>query len=126
MIWYKCSSVTKAKSYIFRIGEHCKTLIKCHCLSLSVNTVLQLKGEDNQRYSILYCIVVMAMLLFCFRVRDIPQILRKAMQIAQSGTPGPVFVEFPIDTLYSYPLVKKEAGLKVSSLARHNVHKTSV
>jgi len=34
-------------------------------------------------------------------------ILRKAIQIAQSGTPGPVFVEFPIDTLYPYPLVKK-------------------
>lgn len=25
---------------------------------------------------------------------------------------GPVFVEFPIDTLYPYPLVKKESGLK--------------
>jgi hypothetical protein len=35
------------------------------------------------------------------------------MQVAQSGTPGPVFVEFPIDTLYPYPLVKKEVGLKV-------------
>ena len=39
------------------------------------------------------------------------------MQIAQSGTPGPVFVEFPIDTLYPYPLVKKETGLKVRKLA---------
>ena len=39
------------------------------------------------------------------------------MQIAQSGTPGPVFVEFPIDTLYPYPLVKKETGLKVRELA---------
>ena len=28
---------------------------------------------------------------------------------------GPVFVEFPIDTLYPYPLVKKESGLKVST-----------
>ena len=27
---------------------------------------------------------------------------------AQSGTPGPVFVEFPIDTLYKYALVEKE------------------
>jgi len=26
---------------------------------------------------------------------------------------GPVFVEFPIDTLYPYPLVKKESGVKV-------------
>ncbi|KAJ7372428.1 hypothetical protein OS493_018931 [Desmophyllum pertusum] len=46
------------------------------------------------------------------RVADIVPILRKAIQIAQSGTPGPVFVEFPIDTLYPYPLVKKESGLK--------------
>ncbi|KAK2566212.1 2-hydroxyacyl-CoA lyase 2 [Acropora cervicornis] len=38
------------------------------------------------------------------RVADIVPILRKAIQAAQSGTPGPVFVEFPIDTLYPYPL----------------------
>ena len=25
---------------------------------------------------------------------------------------GPVFVEFPIDTLYPYPVVKKEIGMK--------------
>ncbi|CAB3999937.1 acetolactate synthase, partial [Paramuricea clavata] len=52
-----------------------------------------------------YCVTVK-------RVRDIPSLVRKAMQVAQSGTPGPVFVEFPIDTLYPYPLVKKEVGLK--------------
>ncbi|XP_020605840.1 acetolactate synthase-like protein [Orbicella faveolata] len=46
------------------------------------------------------------------RVADIVPVLRKAIQIAQSGTPGPVFVEFPIDTLYPYPLVKKESGVK--------------
>uniref|UniRef100_A0A2C9LFX1 2-hydroxyacyl-CoA lyase 2 n=1 Tax=Biomphalaria glabrata TaxID=6526 RepID=A0A2C9LFX1_BIOGL len=45
-------------------------------------------------------------------VRDIVPTLRKALQIAQSGTPGPVFVEFPIDTLYPYQLVKKEIGMK--------------
>ncbi|CAL1548616.1 unnamed protein product [Lymnaea stagnalis] len=45
-------------------------------------------------------------------VRDIKPTLRKALQIAQSGTPGPVFVEFPIDTLYPYQLVKKEIGMK--------------
>ena len=27
---------------------------------------------------------------------------------------GPVFVEFPIDTLYPYPLVKREIGMKDS------------
>lgn len=41
-------------------------------------------------------------------VRDIVPTLRKALHIAQSGVPGPVFVEFPIDTLYPYPTVAKE------------------
>lgn len=47
-------------------------------------------------------------------VRDIPIVLRKAIQIAQSGTPGPVFVEFPIDTLYPYHLIRRELGVKES------------
>ncbi|XP_005095679.1 2-hydroxyacyl-CoA lyase 2 [Aplysia californica] len=46
------------------------------------------------------------------RVRDIVPTLRKALHAAQSGTPGPVFVEFPIDVLYPYSLVKKEVGIK--------------
>ncbi|CAG0897660.1 unnamed protein product [Darwinula stevensoni] len=41
-------------------------------------------------------------------LRDIVPTLRKAIQIAQSGTSGPVFVEFPIDTLYPYEDVSKE------------------
>lgn len=45
-------------------------------------------------------------------VRDIPSVLRKALQAAQSGTPGPVFVEFPIDTLYPYHLIDRELGVK--------------
>ncbi|XP_065072167.1 2-hydroxyacyl-CoA lyase 2-like isoform X1 [Rhopilema esculentum] len=46
------------------------------------------------------------------RVADIIPTLKKALQAAQSGTPGPVFVEFPIDVLYPYHLVKREAGIK--------------
>lgn len=42
------------------------------------------------------------------RVRDIAPTLRKAIRTAQSGTPGPVFVELPIDSLYPYSLVMKE------------------
>ncbi|NXN94844.1 ILVBL protein, partial [Rhinopomastus cyanomelas] len=43
-------------------------------------------------------------------VRDIVPTLRKAIALAQSGTPGPVFVELPIDTLYPFRVVEKEVG----------------
>ncbi|XP_055369786.1 2-hydroxyacyl-CoA lyase 2 [Betta splendens] len=48
---------------------------------------------------------------FCASIRTVREIVptvRKALAIAQSGTPGPVFIEFPIDTLYPYHLVSKE------------------
>lgn len=41
------------------------------------------------------------------RVRDIIPVLRKAICTAQSDTPGPVFVEIPIDVLYPFELVLK-------------------
>ncbi|NWX10937.1 ILVBL protein, partial [Caloenas nicobarica] len=43
-------------------------------------------------------------------VRDIVPTLRRAMATAQSGTPGPVFVELPIDVLYPFHVVEKEIG----------------
>ncbi|KAI4892819.1 hypothetical protein NFI96_017250 [Prochilodus magdalenae] len=52
---------------------------------------------------------------FCASVRSVREIvptLRKALAIAQSGTPGPVFIEFPIDTLYPFHLVEKEFSPK--------------
>ncbi|XP_076978020.1 2-hydroxyacyl-CoA lyase 2 isoform X1 [Tamandua tetradactyla] len=42
------------------------------------------------------------------RVRDIVPTLRSAMAAAQSGTPGPVFVELPLDVLYPYFMVQRE------------------
>ncbi|KAJ8798160.1 hypothetical protein J1605_016793 [Eschrichtius robustus] len=42
------------------------------------------------------------------RVREIIPTLRAAMAAAQSGTPGPVFVELPVDVLYPYFMVQKE------------------
>ena len=42
------------------------------------------------------------------RIKDIVPVLRKAIQIAQSDTPGPVFVELPIDTLYPIQVLEKE------------------
>ena len=53
------------------------------------------------------------------RVRDIVPTLRKAICIAQSGVPGPVFVELPVDALYPYDIVVKELfpkGQKSKSL----------
>lgn len=47
-------------------------------------------------------------------VKEVVPTLRKAIQVAQSGTPGPVFVEFPIDVLYPYETVKRELGMKDS------------
>ncbi|XP_062491968.1 2-hydroxyacyl-CoA lyase 2 [Pezoporus occidentalis] len=41
-------------------------------------------------------------------VRGIVPTLRKAIAAAQSGTPGPVFVELPIDVLYPFHVVQKE------------------
>ncbi|CAF3014785.1 unnamed protein product [Rotaria socialis] len=51
------------------------------------------------------------------RVRQIPKLLRQAIFIAQSGTPGPVFVEFPIDVLYPFYLVESELGIKPNAKA---------
>lgn len=55
------------------------------------------------------------------RVRDIVPIMRKAIQIAQSGTPGPVFVELPVDSLYPYEIVKKELSFKDSPNKRKSI-----
>ncbi|KAL6625415.1 thiamine diphosphate-binding protein [Neocallimastix sp. 'constans'] len=41
-----------------------------------------------------------------FTVRDIVPEIKKAMKIALSGVPGPVFLEIPYDVLYSYDHVK--------------------
>ncbi|KAH0628632.1 hypothetical protein JD844_010001 [Phrynosoma platyrhinos] len=48
-------------------------------------------------------------------VRDISPVLRKAIAIAQCDTPGPVFVEFPLDVLYPYHLIERELIKKTSS-----------
>ncbi|XP_062975104.1 2-hydroxyacyl-CoA lyase 2 isoform X2 [Elgaria multicarinata webbii] len=48
-------------------------------------------------------------------VRDIGPVLQKAIAIAQCDTPGPVFVEFPLDILYPYHLVEKEMSKKSAS-----------
>ena len=54
------------------------------------------------------------------RVRDIVPTLRKAIQVANSNTPGPVFVELPIDSLYPYAAVVKEIFPKGQSNTLRN------
>jgi len=52
-----------------------------------------------------------------FAVRDIVPEIKKAIKIALSGVPGPVFLEIPYDVLYSYEHVKQAlvpSGTKVS------------
>lgn len=46
------------------------------------------------------------------RVKDIVPTLQKAFAIAQTGVPGPVFVECPIDLLYDESLVREWYGTK--------------
>ncbi|CAG7728853.1 unnamed protein product [Allacma fusca] len=45
-------------------------------------------------------------------IRQIIPTLKEACQVAMSGTPGPVFVEMPIDVLYPYSTVAQESVLK--------------
>ena len=41
------------------------------------------------------------------RLRDLAPALNKAFQIAQSGVPGPVFVECPVDLLYDETVIRE-------------------
>lgn len=41
------------------------------------------------------------------RVRDLAPTLRRAFQIAQSGVPGPVFIECPVDLLYDEAVIRE-------------------
>jgi len=46
------------------------------------------------------------------RVRELVPLLEEAFQVAQSGVPGPVFLECPVDLLYDEALVREWYGLK--------------
>lgn len=50
-------------------------------------------------------------------VKDIVPTLREAFRMAQEGTPGPVFVEFPIDTLYPVDAVLQAYGIPMPAAA---------
>ena len=45
------------------------------------------------------------------RVADIVSVLERALRVAREGVPGPVFVELPLDVLYSEPIVQETMGV---------------
>ncbi|MBK9329562.1 MAG: thiamine pyrophosphate-binding protein [Sphingobacteriales bacterium] len=55
------------------------------------------------------------------KVKDIIPTLEKAFDVAQSGIPGPVFVECPIDTLYNEELVREWYGAKSQDVPPKNL-----
>lgn len=81
-------------------------------------TLLKGKGalQDIDQISLLRSTVKWAKSVS--RVRDIVPVLEKAFYIAQKGTPGPVFIELPIDLLYEESLVRSWAqqSMKTNNL----------
>ncbi|MEM7111299.1 MAG: thiamine pyrophosphate-binding protein [Chloroflexota bacterium] len=79
-------------------------------------TLLKGRGalQDIDQISVMKPLVKMAAAVT--RVRDIVPTLEKAFHVAQSGVPGPVFVELPVDLLYQESTVSEmmlsEAGGK--------------
>jgi acetolactate synthase-1/2/3 large subunit len=53
--------------------------------------------------------------LQCKRVRELVPALERAFAVAQSGVPGPVFVECPVDLLYDESTVREMIGAKAAS-----------
>ena len=52
------------------------------------------------------------------RVRDIAYELREGLRQALHGTPGPVYIEFTLDCLHAFPVVKKEFD-KITTKTRY-------
>lgn len=75
-------------------------------------TLLKGRGalQDIDQISLLKPIVKWAVSIR--QVKDIAPVMEKAFRIAQSGTPGPVFIECPIDTLYPKEMVLEWYGAK--------------
>ncbi|XP_054708435.1 2-hydroxyacyl-CoA lyase 2-like isoform X2 [Uloborus diversus] len=83
-------------------------------LLLGGATATLLKGrgalQDIDQLSLLKSVCKYVKTVTC--VRHLIPVLKEAIKQAQSGTPGPVFVELPLDILYPYELVRKEMKLK--------------
>lgn len=75
-------------------------------------TLLKGRGalQDIDQISLLKPIVKWAVSIR--QVKDITPVMERAFRIAQSGAPGPVFIECPIDTLYPKEMVLEWYGAK--------------
>lgn len=84
-------------------------------------TILKGRGslQDIDQISILKSICKWSVSIK--QVKDIVPIMEEAFWRAQEGVPGPVFVECPIDTLYSEELVSEWYGAKSSEMQPKNI-----
>ena len=75
-------------------------------------TVLKNRGalQDIDQLSLLKSITKMAVTIR--RNCDVIPVMEKAFEVCRSGVPGPVFVECPIDILYSESLVRQWYGAR--------------
>jgi acetolactate synthase-1/2/3 large subunit len=75
-------------------------------------TVLKNRGalQDIDQLSIVESVVKMAVTIR--RNCDVISVLESAFDVCRSGTPGPVFVECPIDMLYGESLVRQWYGVE--------------
>ena len=75
-------------------------------------TVLKNRGslQDIDQLSLVQSIVKMDVTIV--RNCDIIPVVQQAFKVAQSGVPGPVFIECPIDLLYTEELVRQWYGSK--------------
>src|SRR5581483_1100077 len=68
------------------------------------NTITAVKNAQMAQYALMKPHVKWATRVR--RVRDIVPTLRRAFALAQSGVPGPVFIEYPVDLLYPPSVVR--------------------
>jgi acetolactate synthase-1/2/3 large subunit len=75
-------------------------------------TVLRGRGalQDIDQLSLMRPVVKWARRIS--RVRDLVPVLERAFREAQSGVPGPTFVEIPVDLLYDEATVREWYGMK--------------
>jgi acetolactate synthase-1/2/3 large subunit len=84
-------------------------------------TVLKNRGslQDIDQLSLVKSIVKMDVTIS--RNCDVIPVLEHAFQVAQSGVPGPVFIECPIDLLYNEELVRQWYGKKPDTSQKQGI-----